>query len=190
MRTKDENKSNSIYKAAMEVVSQDGMSGASVSKIAKAAGVSSSTIYIYFENKEDMMNKLYIRFKEESCSAFLKGFLPGQDVKENLSRFLKNMFQYMRDNPVQFSFHEQFFNSPNISCDAKDEGAKFYAPLFELYEQGVQEKILKNYPVTLVRAFIFPPIMDLVKADTQGEMKVTSKVLDQAVEMIWDAVSV
>ncbi|MDB4867155.1 MAG: TetR family transcriptional regulator [Cohnella sp.] len=36
-----------------------------MSKIAKKAGVSASTIYVYFENKEDMLNKLYLSIKKK-----------------------------------------------------------------------------------------------------------------------------
>ena len=65
MRHKDENKRLSIYNAAMEVVNTSGVEKASMSKIANAAGVSASTIYVYFENKSDMINKLYLMVKEE-----------------------------------------------------------------------------------------------------------------------------
>ncbi|WP_094092917.1 TetR/AcrR family transcriptional regulator [Paenibacillus physcomitrellae] len=36
-----------------------GFAETSISKIAKKAGVSAATIYIYYENKEDMLSKIY-----------------------------------------------------------------------------------------------------------------------------------
>lgn len=64
MRHKDENKRLSIYNAPMEVVNASGVEKASMSKIANAAGVSASTIYVYFDNRSDMINKLYLMVKE------------------------------------------------------------------------------------------------------------------------------
>ena len=58
MRIKDEDKVIRIYQAAIKVVNSDGFQGSSMSKIAKQAGVSPATIYLYFENKDDMIKKL------------------------------------------------------------------------------------------------------------------------------------
>ena len=47
MRKKDDEKRNNIKKAVVEVILEEGMNGASISKIAKSAGVSPATVYIY-----------------------------------------------------------------------------------------------------------------------------------------------
>ncbi|MEY2194631.1 TetR/AcrR family transcriptional regulator [Neobacillus sp. BF23-41] len=44
-----------------------------MSKIAEKSNVSSSTIYVYFENKEDMLNKLYLTFKKKMSQRIFKG---------------------------------------------------------------------------------------------------------------------
>ena len=63
MRVKDEDKVTRIYQAAMRVINRDGFQGSSMSKIANEADVSAATIYLYFENKDDMINKLFIHLK-------------------------------------------------------------------------------------------------------------------------------
>ena len=51
---KDDNKKNAITKAVISLSNEIGFSNVSMSKIAKRAGVSSSTLYVYYENKDDM----------------------------------------------------------------------------------------------------------------------------------------
>ena len=59
MRIKDDNKKNAITKAVISLSNEIGFSNVSMSKIAKRAGVSSSTLYVYYENKDDMFSKVY-----------------------------------------------------------------------------------------------------------------------------------
>lgn len=190
MRTKDENKRIAIYHAAMEIINSNGLANTSMSKIAKAAGVSSSTIYVYFDNKEDMLNKLYLMYKEESSAVLFQDFTENIGVKEGCSSFMRNLFKYMVANPIKFSFQEQFLNSPNVDLEIREAGLKYYGPLFKLFEYGVKHKIIKNYPGKLVGAFVSAPILSLVSAHHNKEIDVTEDLLEKAIEMAWLAIKV
>ena len=50
MRTKDEQKKEALFKATVKLVNEIGFAASSVSKIAKEASVSPSTLYVFFEN--------------------------------------------------------------------------------------------------------------------------------------------
>ena len=52
-------KYNQIIDAAVIVIAQNGYYQAQVSKIAKQAGVADGTIYLYFENKEEILISLF-----------------------------------------------------------------------------------------------------------------------------------
>ncbi len=60
MRHKDDNKHQAICDAAIGLITANGFADTSISKIAKVANVSPATIYVYFENKEDLLNKVYL----------------------------------------------------------------------------------------------------------------------------------
>jgi AcrR family transcriptional regulator len=188
MRAKDENKRIAIYNAAMEIINRDGLAAASMSKIARAAGVSSSTLYVYFDNKEDMLNKLFLMAKQESSAATLKGLSVGMDIKTGVETYLRSLFVYMRDNPIRFSFHEQFYNSPKLSPGIREEGFKHYAPVYEQFELAVNEGVVKNYPARLVEAFVVAPIMSLAHAHHKGELDVNEEILKKAIDMVWNAI--
>ena len=57
---RDDDKEKSIKEAVIKLILQEGFHGTSISKIAKAAGVSPATVYIYYENKEVMLQGIYI----------------------------------------------------------------------------------------------------------------------------------
>jgi AcrR family transcriptional regulator len=49
---------------AMEMIVAEGFDGLSMQKLAKAAGVSPATIYIYWKNREDLLNQLFQEVQE------------------------------------------------------------------------------------------------------------------------------
>ena len=63
IRQKSDKKRASLLKATMKLVNNQGFHAAPMSKIAKMAEMSPATIYIYFENKQDLINQLYLEVK-------------------------------------------------------------------------------------------------------------------------------
>ncbi len=188
MRTKDENKRFAIYHAAMEVITDNGLANTSMSKIARAAGVSSSTIYVYFENKEDMLNKLYLMAKEELSASMFQGANECTEVKASLELFLRKYVSHSLSFPIKFSFQEQFYNSPNISPETREKTLLYYAPLSELLDRGIRQGIIKDYSQELIVAFTFAPLIFIVKAHHNNELDATEQLVDKAIEMAWQAI--
>ena len=59
LRFKDEDKRQRIKDAMVRLILREGIDGASVSKIAREAGVSPATIYVYYDSKEEMLAEVF-----------------------------------------------------------------------------------------------------------------------------------
>ncbi|WP_428646186.1 TetR/AcrR family transcriptional regulator [Roseibium sp.] len=57
-----------ILQAAMEVFARDGLASARMEDIAKRAGISKATVYLYFKTKEDLVSALLDAFLEEALA--------------------------------------------------------------------------------------------------------------------------
>ena len=57
-------KRKAILNTTLKLISSNGFHAAPMSVIAKEAGVAAGTIYLYFENKEDLIIQLYKYVKE------------------------------------------------------------------------------------------------------------------------------
>ena len=66
-KRKDNEKHHRIIKAATKVFAKNGFYQSKIAQIAKEAGVADGTIYIYFENKDDILISLF----EEQMKAVL-----------------------------------------------------------------------------------------------------------------------
>lgn len=62
-RPRSEDKRNALLAAATTVVAEQGM-GAPTSRIARVAGVAEGTLFTYFDNKDALLNQLYLHLKD------------------------------------------------------------------------------------------------------------------------------
>src|SRR5882762_502498 len=95
MRTRDENKIEAIYSQALEMVVNEGFEGLSMQRLAKAAGVSPATIYIYFKDKEDLLLQLHKRESDRYFAYIMEGFDPEADFATGLAVQWKRRAQYV-----------------------------------------------------------------------------------------------
>lgn len=83
----DKEKRRQILEGAREVFRAKGYEGASMDGIAKAAGVSKGTLYVYFTNKDELFEQLITDEKQELAAA-LDAFQPSDgSFRENLRAF-------------------------------------------------------------------------------------------------------
>ena len=188
MRHKDDNKHQAICDAAIELITTNGFADTSMSKIAKAANVSPATIYIYFENKEDLLNKIYLSAKQEMSTELLKGVDPNMTIEEAFKILWTNFYQYATGNQVRFAFTEQFANSPMVDR-CKEESMVYFKPMLELFERGKNEKIFKDISLEIFIAFTFASLIGLIKEHVSGQIVLDEKMLETTCKIAWDAVT-
>ena len=71
-RPLSEDKRTAILEAATEMVAMLGVS-APTAKIAKDAGVAEGTLFTYFANKDELLNRLYQELKTDLRDAIMAG---------------------------------------------------------------------------------------------------------------------
>ena len=112
MRTKDDEKEAALFEATVKLVNEIGFASSSVSKIAREAGVSPSTLYVFFKNKEDLLVSTYIDIKLDISRAMLNNFDDSLPIRDILRNVWQRMFLYINNNSENYQFVEQFANSP------------------------------------------------------------------------------
>lgn len=188
MRYKDENKSEAIFQATIQLLNEIGFSDISMSKIAKRANVSPSTIYVYFENKEDMLAKLYLNVKEKMSKTMFQGVDGTAPVKVGFDRILRNYIEFIRSHKDYFLFIEQFTNSPLVQNLCLENTGWMFQTLFELVERGKKEQLFKKVDMSLLLAYAYLPIAELAKMHFKEEFELTEENIKDMIQMSWDAI--
>jgi len=189
MRVKDENKNDAIFNATIDLLNEIGFSDISMSKIAKRAGVSPSTIYVYFDNKDDMLKKTYLYVKSKMLES-LEGILDsGMEVRETIALLMRTLLTYLLENRSYFLFAEQFDNSPLLSklC-LKNDAGHLMSVYYDYVNQAKAGGILKPVDTALLIAYCYYPVAHLVKEYLADNEPVAADLIDQAVELSWQAI--
>ncbi len=89
-----------IVEAAIRVFARNGFGASRVSDIAREAGVADGTIYLYFQNKEDILLTIF----EEKMAEVLDGLRAAldevDDPIERIAVFARYHFEQLRRNPA------------------------------------------------------------------------------------------
>ncbi|WP_118974001.1 TetR/AcrR family transcriptional regulator [Taibaiella koreensis] len=162
MRAKDYNKETAIREQAIAMIVAEGFHGLSMQKLAKAAEISPSTIYIYFDSREDLLNKLFYYVEDIFNRETLKGFDPGMGFEEGLWLQWKNRYRYAREYPLHFFFSEQFRNSPLIRHKDIREN-QFRSAMQEFVQRSEQRGEIAELPPEVFWSLAYGPFYTLLK---------------------------
>jgi AcrR family transcriptional regulator len=149
----EEDKKKRILEAALKLFTEKGIDNTSTALISKEADVAAGTIYLYFENKVDLINKLYLSIKEESMVSSFLYLLEHSVGYESLEKVWLENVEWGVNNPNKFRFIMQFDLSPYHTKDTKAKTPDFGKKWIKLIEDGIKNKILKDLPPRYISEF-------------------------------------
>jgi len=169
MREKDKFKEISIREKALGMIVKKGLDGFSMQKLAKAAGVSPATIYIYFKSKEDLILQLCLEASEKMTEITLKNFDPSMSFNEGLKLQWINRAKYCLKYPEQMHFLEQIRHSPLHDKFLGMMHEKFKTVMGTFLSNSIKKKELINVPIEVYWSVAFAPLYNLVKFHMTGK---------------------
>jgi TetR/AcrR family transcriptional regulator, multidrug resistance operon repressor len=168
MRTRDENKELAIREKALEMIVDEGFDGLSMQKLAKAAGVSPATIYIYFKDRDDLILHLWESEMNRMVEATLTGFDPSMSFEEGLKKQWMNRARFSIENPLTAHFMEQMKYSPYYQQCVGKIDKHFLQQMKEFVHNAIKRKELVKLPVEVYWSIAFAPLYQLVKFHMSG----------------------
>jgi AcrR family transcriptional regulator len=191
VRTRDPAKETAIRRKALELAVKEGFDGLSMQKVARAAKVSPGTLYIYFENREDLLLQVYKHEIEKTFTAMMEGFSPSMPFDAGLRVQWLNRARYCMENPLSMLFLEQFRHTPlhEKALSLTDPG--FKEALRAFVTNAIRNGQLVRIPVEVYWSVAFAPMYQLVKFHLQGKslpgmgkFVLTEDLLMQTLELV------
>jgi AcrR family transcriptional regulator len=190
MRTKCEEKQEALFEATVKLVNEIGFAASSVAKIAKEAKISAATLYIYYKNKEDLLVSTYLAIRRHTSKAILEGFDARQPIRDILEKAWFNMFRYTIEHSRYFHFAEQFGNSPYADLIDIEEVESYFEPIIQALRKGIDQEIIKNVSIDILKAFIYYPIVVLSNTRMCRKFEICEENMKIAFGLAWDAITV
>ncbi|MDD2897459.1 MAG: TetR/AcrR family transcriptional regulator [Desulfuromonadaceae bacterium] len=184
-------KRDEIVRAALELIAEHGFHGAPMAMIAERASVGAGTIYRYFENKDVMITELFREIEERNYPILKAGYAPDQPLRERFFHLCTALMHYFIENPLDFRFIEQFFNSPYGVAHRRDKllGTKEGCDVFkELFEDGLSRQVMKDLPLVILFDLAFGPILAVARDHILSFIVLDDVLIARTVEACWDAI--
>jgi len=188
---KKSSKRDAIMRATLELIATHGFHGAPMAMISNQAGVAVGSIYRYFENKDVLITELYRELEVRLYLYLQEGYAPEKPIRDRFLHLGTKLLCYFIENPLDFRYQEQFYNSPYGVAVRRDKilGNKGNSNLFrELFEKGMTQHVMKDLPLVLLFDLAFGPLKAIARDHILGFIILDEALIFQTVEACWDAV--
>ncbi len=151
-----------IVAAAASMFAEQGLAGARMDEIARAAKVNKALLYYYFRSKEELhrfvletlLSQLRARVWDESTSSLPAG--------KRLAAVIDNFFEFIRRHPnyPRLIQREMMSNGPNVEWIVSQYYKPLHARLVALIEEGIsggefRRVDARNTALTIVSSMVF-----------------------------------
>ena len=150
-----------IVSAASALFMERGIAAASMDDIAKAAGYSKATLYVYFENKEEIVGILALNSMKKLYDYISSALIQHETTKARYDFICRGLVQYQEEFPFYF---KMVLDKINIDFESKE-----YLPEErETYQIGeeINEKI-KNFLLS-----------GMEKGDLRGDLEIMPAIFN------------
>ncbi|WP_296311982.1 TetR/AcrR family transcriptional regulator [Winogradskyella sp. UBA3174] len=181
-------KRNALINATIDLVNNNGFHATPMSKIAKMANVSPATIYLYFDNKQDLVNKTYIEVKALYTNYAFATYNTDTSVEVGFETIWKRIADFKLKECDNAMFLAQCDNTPMIDELSRQEGIKHLQPLLDLWARGKKEGIIKPISDYLLYAYAINPLSFLVMAQKRDAFQLDEAHIEDAYQAAWDSI--
>lgn len=185
MRTKDENKIKAIKTAVIDLCQADGFTNLTTAKVAKRAGVSPATIYLYYQGKTDLLSRLYEEVKDDLQKGLAGAIAQaGPETAAQIRAMLNYSITQVQQHPKESHFSAALWTNQELLDDqARAHGNTEAGPLMALYQQIQADPAFIDAPAAVIATFSSVPSMLLQTANSP----VSTAMLQQTVDLVLKA---
>lgn len=189
MRLKDEQKLLRVKQACIDLTFEVGVEGISASKLAKKANVSSSSIYIYYENMTDMLQSINDEASDNFFQELATGFANGVTSQEKHLSLWKTAYTYCSKNYKEFMLLMRMSNSCVVNPDLAKNIKKHSQPFQEFIDTAIAGKEIKEMDVITYMYITLQPMYSMLKANIEsGTRSLSNKTQELLKNASWDAI--
>ncbi|MBR4455917.1 MAG: TetR/AcrR family transcriptional regulator [Solobacterium sp.] len=173
MRTKDPEKQRRIKDAMISLILKEGISGASVAKIARDAGVSPATIYVYYDSKEEMLAEVFSEYAFSTYHYLTERIYREMSGAQLIDTLIRSTYAYASEHEEIFSFVEQCSCCPTLQESVCHTECSF--DLLDLIHDYQKRGIFRTCSDENLTAVLFAPVRYIAKnrrssPDPEGQL--------------------
>lgn len=184
------NKCDLILAATLKLLASRGFHGFSIRDVAKAAGVATGTVYLYFADREDLIEKLHSQILATVGRQVFIAVHQEVSLYQQFQGMCRRFWRLFQQQSEMILSKGQFDHLPADLLRSRHEEAKLVlAPLFTFFRRGREQQILKNLPDEILFSLAFEPYFEIARKTLQGFVAVDDAMLEQIIDASWDSIA-
>src|ERR1700736_5522629 len=184
---RSEEKRTAILEAATEAVAVLGVS-APTAKIAGGAGVAEGTLFTYFANKDELLNRLYLELKMDLRDAVITGYPAGKSLLDRSRHFWDRYIGWGSAPPLRRRAMRQLAVSDRITEETRKLAGDAFGPVNDMMRECAAGGTMRHQPPAFVSAImsaIADTTMDFIAREPAQAKRYTKAGFDA----FWKAVA-
>jgi TetR/AcrR family transcriptional repressor of multidrug resistance operon len=195
MRTRNADKESLVKQKAIEMLVSDGFQGFSMNKLAQACGISVATLYIYYQDKDDLIKHIGAEIGKRFMAKTLEGFDPEMSFAEGLKKQWLNRSAYALKYPKEVACYEIIRHSRH-GDDIVEESLKgFKTAMGDFTHNAIKNKELISVSIESFWSLAYGPLYTLLRFHEEGKsiggrpFKFSKKTMDETFQLVIKALT-
>jgi AcrR family transcriptional regulator len=148
-RPRSDDRRNAILAAATRVVADQGMS-APTAAIAREAGVSNGSLFVYFDTKSVLLNELYIALKTEMTTAATAGLAVDGEPRDQVRHLWTHWLRWATASPRTRRALAQLDVADDITDGTRQALKSAFSGIAELLDRSRAAGPMRDAPLGFV----------------------------------------
>ena len=183
-------KHTQILLTAEKILAERGLYGLSMKLLADTAGIAAGTTYRYFENKEALITELHRYIRQEIATRIFSDWSEQQSSQEKYNSLWRNAFDSVLENPQRLAVIEILCHLPSeCSHKLKMFDGEELKPMEKLYQQGIDNGELKDWPIAVLITLSFDSAINLAKRVLRDQLEISDQLIDEVCQTSWTTIT-
>lgn len=149
-KPRSEDRRNAILSAAARVIASQGLAATATAAIAKEAGVSNGSFFVYFDTKAALLNELFITLKTEMMAAATGGLDADGEPREQVRRMWMQWLRWATANPHKRRALAQLEVADDITDDSRQVAHAAFGGVAALIDRSRADGPMRDAPLSFV----------------------------------------
>ena len=178
-----------LLDAALDLFERRGFDGVAVPEIAKEAGVATGTVYVYFRDKEALVNALYRHWKTVCNDMVLAPLPPGLLVRDKFTTYWQRMMAFAQNHPRAVRFMDLHHHSAYLDEESRALSGRYGSVARDFIAEAKAAGVIRDLDPIMVVALMWGAATGLVKFAAQGALTVDVEKINDMEEALWRAIA-
>ncbi|MEP7196061.1 MAG: TetR/AcrR family transcriptional regulator [Saprospiraceae bacterium] len=163
MRTRDTDKEDIVRQKAIEMLVEHGIEGFGMNRLSKECGISVATLYIYYANKEDLINKIGIDIGKKFFGEMMKDFSSEMNFVDGLRLQWHNRAHFMMNNLQEVTCWEVLQNSSYSEAIINASIKDFRKSMMLFFQKALANKEITPVSKDVFWSIAYGPLYSLLR---------------------------